>query len=232
MDEVEVARSFKSQVEAYKKVTKKQYQENLATRQVESNSNFNNPIIVCESIILNRNSNQTCRSSKRMAREARTLQQQKKNNNNKYHHSKRNSLELLQIKNWQKAFPTMCNTANDNKSLLKMFSAIATLSETVFELFSLHILGTNGTQLRKDIDIPSSYTPGKIILHSDYFHNVQKLSKIEAIASKYENSSNLHILELSLYKLCSKTINSAKTSFFKTCFLSNWISLLSVLIQS
>ena len=76
MDEVKVAPSFKSQMEAYKKTTRKRYEEHLATTQAERNSEFNNPNIACESIIPSKSSNQATRSSKRRARQAKNLKQQ------------------------------------------------------------------------------------------------------------------------------------------------------------
>ena len=114
MNKIEVAPSFKSQMENYKKTARKWYEEHLVTKQMESNSELNNPNFVYESIIPNRNSNQTGRPGKRRGRQARTLQQQQQqqqptnqnnnnNNNNKHHHSKSNCrnnyLELQQIKN-------------------------------------------------------------------------------------------------------------------------------------
>ena len=76
MDEVKVAPSFKSQMEAYKKTTRKRYEEHLATTQTERNSDFNDPNIACESIIPSKSSNQATRSSTRRARQAKNLKQQ------------------------------------------------------------------------------------------------------------------------------------------------------------
>ena len=56
-----------------------------------------------------------------LANEGREKQDPYNSNNNKnskkHHHSKSNSLELLQTKNCQKVFPTMCNTTNNLKPL-------------------------------------------------------------------------------------------------------------------
>ena len=100
-----------SQMETYKKVKRKRHEENWATRQVESNSEFTDPNIFCESIILI----EIVRKRVVLANEGRDKPKPYNSNNKKHNHSKRNSLELLHIKNCQKAFPTMCSTTNDNK---------------------------------------------------------------------------------------------------------------------
>ena len=57
--QVKVAPGLKSEMEAYKKTTRKRYEEHLATKHAEKNSEFNSPNIVCEKTIPNRDSNQT-----------------------------------------------------------------------------------------------------------------------------------------------------------------------------